>query len=210
MTESKTNQRTLIKNKIKFLFIYSIRKFYGAVAKSYIRKGFLIYEEMRKYSPCMRRLLVIYDFATAPFLNFPIFEENLIFFFYQCRITFLGCMFQDHFLPASKASSSSRADTAASTASGAEPPLLSTSQPILANILSTPFIASHIHNFHCSPQNLRSSPNLPPCMLSKHFVFMFKGTVVRVLTTYCTLSWTQAGLSASYSNFCLNFNYFAS
>jgi hypothetical protein len=37
----------------------------GAVAKSYMRKGFLIYEEMRKYSLCMRRPLVIYDFATA-------------------------------------------------------------------------------------------------------------------------------------------------
>jgi hypothetical protein len=32
----------------------------GAVVKSYMRKGFLIYEDMRKY-------LVIYDFATAPF-----------------------------------------------------------------------------------------------------------------------------------------------
>ncbi len=32
----------------------------GAVVKSYMRKGFLIYKEMRKY-------LVIYDFATAPF-----------------------------------------------------------------------------------------------------------------------------------------------
>jgi hypothetical protein len=32
----------------------------GAVTKSYMRKGFLIYEEMSKY-------LVIYDFATAPF-----------------------------------------------------------------------------------------------------------------------------------------------
>jgi hypothetical protein len=32
-----------------------------------MRKGFLIYEEMRKYfSPYMRRPLVIYDFATAP------------------------------------------------------------------------------------------------------------------------------------------------
>jgi hypothetical protein len=38
----------------------------GAVAKSYVRKGFLIYEEMRKYFPYMRRPLVIYDFATAP------------------------------------------------------------------------------------------------------------------------------------------------
>jgi hypothetical protein len=32
----------------------------GAVVMSYMRKGFLIYEEKRKY-------LVIYDFATAPF-----------------------------------------------------------------------------------------------------------------------------------------------
>jgi hypothetical protein len=39
----------------------------GAVAKSYMRNGFLIYKEMRKYSPYMRRPLVIYDFATAPF-----------------------------------------------------------------------------------------------------------------------------------------------
>jgi hypothetical protein len=41
----------------------------GAVAKSYMRKGFLIYEGMRKHFSiyCMRR----------PFL----YEENLIFFF---------------------------------------------------------------------------------------------------------------------------------
>ncbi len=40
----------------------------GAVAKSYMRKGFLIYEEIRKYFPIqyMRRL-VLYDFATATF-----------------------------------------------------------------------------------------------------------------------------------------------
>jgi hypothetical protein len=40
----------------------------GAVAKSYMRKGFLIYEEKRKYFPIyIRRPLVIYDLATAPF-----------------------------------------------------------------------------------------------------------------------------------------------
>ncbi len=41
----------------------------GAVAQSYMRKGLLIYEEMRKYFPiyCMSTPLVIYDFATAPF-----------------------------------------------------------------------------------------------------------------------------------------------
>jgi hypothetical protein len=34
-----------------------------------MRKDFLIYEEMRKYFPtyCMRRPLVMYDFATATF-----------------------------------------------------------------------------------------------------------------------------------------------
>jgi hypothetical protein len=32
-------------------------------------------------SPYMRRPLDIFDFATAPFLNFLIYEENLIFFF---------------------------------------------------------------------------------------------------------------------------------
>jgi hypothetical protein len=36
----------------------------GSVTKSYVRKGFLIYEELRNY---MRKPLVIYDFATAPF-----------------------------------------------------------------------------------------------------------------------------------------------
>jgi hypothetical protein len=41
----------------------------GAVAKSYMRKGFLTYEGMRKYltTVYMRRPLVIFDFATAPF-----------------------------------------------------------------------------------------------------------------------------------------------
>jgi hypothetical protein len=39
----------------------------GAVAKSYRRQGFLIYEEWANISPYMRRPLIIYDFATAPF-----------------------------------------------------------------------------------------------------------------------------------------------
>ncbi len=40
----------------------------GAVAKSYMRKGFLIYEEMRKYFPYMRPL-VIYDFVKVQLLH---------------------------------------------------------------------------------------------------------------------------------------------
>ncbi len=55
----------------------------GSVAKSYMRKGFLIYVEMRKY-------LVIYGEAVShirlcnrSLLNLPIYEENFLFFFYQ-------------------------------------------------------------------------------------------------------------------------------
>jgi hypothetical protein len=39
----------------------------GAVAKSYMRKDFLIYEEMQKYLTIYERPLVIYDFANDPF-----------------------------------------------------------------------------------------------------------------------------------------------
>ncbi len=41
----------------------------GSVAKSYMRKGFLIYEEMLKYLVIYtyEEALVIYDFATDPF-----------------------------------------------------------------------------------------------------------------------------------------------
>jgi hypothetical protein len=38
-----------------------------AVAKSYMRKGFLIYEERSKYLTIYERPLVMNDFATAPF-----------------------------------------------------------------------------------------------------------------------------------------------
>jgi hypothetical protein len=38
----------------------------GSVAKSYMRKGFLIYEEMRKYLT-IYEMAVVYDFATDPF-----------------------------------------------------------------------------------------------------------------------------------------------
>jgi hypothetical protein len=57
-TDKKENQIFLIYKDIQS----------GAVAKSNMRKGFQIYEEMRKIFPIysMRRRLVIYDFATAP------------------------------------------------------------------------------------------------------------------------------------------------
>jgi hypothetical protein len=44
----KRNPTILIKKKIKIFLIYKVIQ-NGAVAKSYMRKGFLIYEEMRKY-----------------------------------------------------------------------------------------------------------------------------------------------------------------
>jgi hypothetical protein len=54
---------TLIKKEYQIFLIYKEIQS-GVVAKSYMRKGFLIYEEMSKY---FRRPLVIYDFATVPF-----------------------------------------------------------------------------------------------------------------------------------------------
>jgi hypothetical protein len=39
----------------------------GAVAKSYMRKGFLIYEEMHKYLTIYDEAISQYDFITDPF-----------------------------------------------------------------------------------------------------------------------------------------------
>ncbi len=40
----------------------------GLVAKSYMRQSYLIYEEMRKYLTIYEEaVIVIYDFANAPF-----------------------------------------------------------------------------------------------------------------------------------------------
>jgi hypothetical protein len=60
-TDKKENQIFLINKEFQS----------GAVAKSYMRKGFLMYEEMRKYFPI--RVYeeavshILYEFATAPF-----------------------------------------------------------------------------------------------------------------------------------------------
>ncbi len=58
----KKNDYTDKKEKKIFLIYREIQM--GAVAKSYMRKGFPIYEEMRKY--LARRPLFIYDFTTVP------------------------------------------------------------------------------------------------------------------------------------------------
>jgi hypothetical protein len=56
-TDKKENKIFLIYKEIQM----------GAVGKSFMRKGFLIYEEMRKYYLYLRRPFIIYDFATASF-----------------------------------------------------------------------------------------------------------------------------------------------
>jgi hypothetical protein len=87
---AKSWQHCTDKKENQIFLIYKVIQS-GAVAKSYMRKGFLIY--MRKcenISPYMRRPLVIYDFATAPFLNFLIYEENLIFFFISAVLPTFG------------------------------------------------------------------------------------------------------------------------
>ncbi len=50
----------------------------GAVAKSYMRKGFLIYEEMRKYFPIYEEAVSHIWLCNWSILNFLIYEENLI------------------------------------------------------------------------------------------------------------------------------------
>jgi hypothetical protein len=56
----------------------------GSGAKSYMRKGFLIYEEMHKYfSSYMRSSLVIYDLAPDP-SEFPSIRGKFYFLCYQC------------------------------------------------------------------------------------------------------------------------------
>ncbi len=55
----------------------------GSGAKSYMRmrKGFPLYEEMRKYFTVWRPLVILYKTLHPIPLNFLIYEENFIFFF---------------------------------------------------------------------------------------------------------------------------------
>ncbi len=53
----------------------------GAVAKSYMRKGFLIYEETRKYLSIYEEAVSHIRHCNCSILNFLISEENLIFLF---------------------------------------------------------------------------------------------------------------------------------
>ncbi len=76
---------TLIKKKIKFSSY--IRKFRsGTVAKSCIRKGFLIYEEMCKCFPIYEEAFSHIWVCNCSILNFLIYEENFILFFISVHV----------------------------------------------------------------------------------------------------------------------------
>jgi hypothetical protein len=53
----------------------------GVVAKSYKRKGFLMYEEMHKYLVIFEEAISHIWLCNRSRLNFLMYEENLIFFF---------------------------------------------------------------------------------------------------------------------------------
>jgi hypothetical protein len=76
---------SLIKKK-KTVFSYKeIQK--EAVAKSYMRKGFLIYEEMRKYLVKYEEAFSHNWLCNCSLLNFLIYEENFILFFISVQVT---------------------------------------------------------------------------------------------------------------------------
>jgi len=58
------------------------------VAKSYMRKGFLIYEEMRKHFTIYEEAVSHIWLCNCTILNFPIYEEYLIFFFISVPVPF--------------------------------------------------------------------------------------------------------------------------
>jgi hypothetical protein len=76
-TDQKGNQTYLIYREIQS----------GAVAKSYMRKGFLIYEEMRKYFPIYEEA-VSHICMTLQLLHstFPYIWGKFDFLFYQCTV----------------------------------------------------------------------------------------------------------------------------
>ncbi len=61
-----------------------------AVAKSIMRKGFLIFEEMRKYLTIYEEAVSHIWLCNRSLLNFLIYEENSIFFFYQCGLLWIS------------------------------------------------------------------------------------------------------------------------
>ncbi len=86
----------------------------GTVAKSYMRKGFLIYEEISKYLTIYEEAVSNIWLCNRSHLNFLIYEENLIFFVISVSqpdgdnllSSFLTlCMWQEEGLPIKAGSS---------------------------------------------------------------------------------------------------------
>ncbi len=77
--DSCTVQYTDKKEKKIFLIYKEILN--GAVAKSYMRKGFLTYEQMRKYLFIYDKVVIHLWLCNCSILNFLINEENFIFSF---------------------------------------------------------------------------------------------------------------------------------
>jgi hypothetical protein len=73
-------EAALIRKKIKIFLVYKEIQS-GAVAKSYTRKSFLIYEEIGKYFPIYEEAVSHIKLCNGSILNFLICEGNLIFFF---------------------------------------------------------------------------------------------------------------------------------
>ncbi len=67
------------KEKKIFLEYQEIQK--GSGSKSYMRKGFLIYEEMRKYLVIYGEAVCHICLCSRSLLNFLIYQENSLFFF---------------------------------------------------------------------------------------------------------------------------------
>jgi hypothetical protein len=67
------------KEKKIFLIYMEIQS--GAVAKSYMRKDFLLYEEMRKYLVIYKEAVSHILLCNRSLLDFLIYEGNLLFFF---------------------------------------------------------------------------------------------------------------------------------
>ncbi len=84
----KSYSYTDIKENQIFLIYKEIQS--GAVANSYMRTGFLIYEEMRKYFPIYEEADSHVWLCNCSILNFLIYEENLIFLFISVIAEFWG------------------------------------------------------------------------------------------------------------------------
>ncbi len=91
ITATSLNSYTDKKENQIFLIYKDIQS--GAVAKSYMRKGFLICEKMRKYFPIHEGAVSHIVLCNCSILNFLIYEENLIFFFISVYVH-LSCSVQ--------------------------------------------------------------------------------------------------------------------